>query len=178
MTGKLAPETAKPVPATVAEFTVTATVPVDVNVTEFETVVFTATFPNDKLLVLTLRVDVAALSCNAKPCEPLPSVAVKVAGCVVLTEATLAEKLVLLAPAGTATEAGTVTERLLLERLTLTPPLGAAAVSVTVQASVPDPVNDVLLQERAVNPGMVTVPVPLRLTAAEGLVDELLLMVS
>jgi hypothetical protein len=45
--------------------------------------------------------------------------------------------------------AGTVTAVLLLERLTVSPPLGAAALSVTVQASLTDPVMDVLLQENA-----------------------------
>ena len=84
----------------------------------------------------------------------------------------------LLAPAGTATEAGTVTERLLLASPTFTPPVGAAPLSVTVQESLPAPVNEELLQERAVSVGMVIVPVPLRLTTVERLLDELLLMVS
>jgi hypothetical protein len=157
---------------------VTATVPVDVNVTDFVTAESTVTFPNDTLLVLTLSVDIAAFSCNAKPWELVPSVAVNVAACAVLTEATVAVKMVLLVPVGTLTEAGTVTDELLLERLTLTPPLGAAPLSVTVQVSVPDPVNDEPLQARAFNVGTVAVPVPVRLTTVEGLLDELLLIAS
>lgn len=178
MTGKLAPETAKPVPATVTELTVTATVPVDVSVTAFEAVEFKTTFPNDKLLVLILRVDVAALSCTAKLCELLPTVAVNVAACVVLTEPTDAVKVVLLAPVGTFTEAGTETDKLLLASPTFTPPLGAAPLRVTLQASLPDPVNDELLHDRTLNPGMVTVPMPLRLITVTGLLDELLTMLS
>jgi hypothetical protein len=81
----------------------------------------------------------------------------------------------LVALAGTVTVAGNVTAALLLARLTLNPPLAAAAFSVTVQASVPDPVMDVLLQESAVSTG---VPVPLRLIIAVGLVEELLAMVN
>jgi hypothetical protein len=68
---------------------------------------------------------------------------------------------------------------LLLDRLTLSPPLGAAALNVTVQASDPDPVMDVLLQERALNAAVVApVPVPLNPIVAVGLVAELLAMVN
>jgi hypothetical protein len=76
--------------------------------------------------------------------------------------------------------AGTVTAALLLDRLTLRPPLGAAAFSVTVQASVPEPVMDELLQESEVSAaaGVPVVPVPFRVMAAVALVEELLAMVS
>jgi hypothetical protein len=94
---------------------------------------------------------------------------------VVLTEAAVAEKLALFAPAVTVTEAGTVTELLLLATLTVNPPLGAAAFSETVQASVPAPVMEALAQATLVTTGT---PVPLRLTAADPLVEELLTMVS
>jgi hypothetical protein len=50
----------------------------------------------------------------------------------------------------------------------------AADVSVTVQASVPAPVSDPLLQESALNVDAVC-PVPLRVTVA---VDALLLIVT
>jgi hypothetical protein len=53
--------------------------------------------------------------------------------------------------AGTITVAGTVTAALLLDRLTTRPPLGAAVFSVTVQASVPAPVMDPMLQVKALN---------------------------
>jgi len=50
---------------------------------------------------------------------------------------------------------------LLLDRPMLIPPPGAAAVSVTVQESVPGPVIDALLQERALNVGrFVLAPLP------------------
>ena len=58
---------------------------------------------------------------------------------------------VLVALAGTVTEAGTVAAGLLLDRLTVSPPDGAAMFSVTVQASVPAPVMDAPEQESALN---------------------------
>jgi hypothetical protein len=81
----------------------------------------------------------------------------------------------LVALAGTVTVPGTVTAELLLDKLTISPPLGAAAFKVTVHASVPDPAMDPLLQYNALS---AAVPVPLRLTDAVPLVDELLVMVS
>jgi hypothetical protein len=58
-------------------------------------------------------------------------------------------KPALVDPAVTVTEAGTVTEPLVLDSVTACPPVGAAAVRVTVQASVPAPVMEELVQERA-----------------------------
>ena len=66
----------------------------------------------------------------------------------------------------------------MLERLTATPPLGADPVSVTVHPSVPAPVTDELLQDTALTVGAVDAPVPLKLTEAVGLVDEVLVIVS
>jgi hypothetical protein len=63
----------------------------------------------------------------------------------------------------------------LLARLTAKPPVGAAAFRVTVQLSVPDPVNDPLVQLSALSTGT---PVPLRLTTVEVPLEELLVMVS
>jgi hypothetical protein len=68
-----------------------------------------------------------------------------------------------------------VTALLLLARLTAKPPVGAAAFRVTVQLSVPDPVNDPLVQLSALNTGT---PVPLRLTMVEVPLEELLVRVS
>jgi hypothetical protein len=68
-----------------------------------------------------------------------------------------------------------VTAALSLDRLTVWPPLAAAAFSVTVQASVADPVIDALLQETALVTG---IPVPLRLIVAVALVEELLVMTN
>lgn len=79
-------------------------------------------------------------------------------------------------PAGIVTVLGTVTVELLLDMFTIKPPLGAAAVSVTVQVSVPAPVMAPLLQDSRLNGG--GVPVPLRLTMAVPLVEELLAIVS
>ena len=47
-----------------------------------------------------------------------------------------------------------------------------------MQASLPAPVIEALPQESALNAGAAVVPVPLRLTTAVGLVEELLVMVS
>jgi hypothetical protein len=63
----------------------------------------------------------------------------------------------------------------LLARLTAKPPVGAAAFRVTVQLSVPDPVNDPLAQLSALSTGT---PVPLRLTTVEVPLEELLVRVS
>jgi len=54
--GNVVPETAKPVPVTVAALIVTGAVPVEFRVTDFVTVVFSDTFPNDSELALTLSV--------------------------------------------------------------------------------------------------------------------------
>jgi hypothetical protein len=92
----------------------------------------------------------------------------------------VAEKATLVALAGTVTVAGRATAALLLERLTLSPPVPAAVLRFTVQASVPDPVIETLVQESVLSvPGAaVLVPVPLRLITADGLVAELLVRVS
>ncbi|MGA9586887.1 MAG: hypothetical protein WBQ95_16240 [Terracidiphilus sp.] len=66
--------------------------------------------------------------------------------CAVVTLDTLAEKLVLAAPAGTDTETGTVTAALLLVTATAKPPLGAGVVKVTLQVSDPATVIDELAQ--------------------------------
>jgi hypothetical protein len=105
----------------------------------------------------------------------LPALAESVTACALLTEETVAEKLVVVAPAATVTEAGTVTEVLLLLRLTVKPPVGAAVFSETVQASEPAPVMEAFVQ---VSPVSTETPVPLRLMAAVPLVVELLAMVK
>ena len=79
------------------------------------------------------------------------------------------------------TDAGTATAELLLERETRNGAV-AAALSCTEQACVADPVIVALLQETAVNAGAIVAsfgtPVPIRVTAAFGLVEELLVMIS
>jgi hypothetical protein len=74
--------------------------------------------------------------------------------------------------------AGTVTAALLLVTATLKPPLPAGPLSVTVQASLPAPVIDALLQDNALNPAATAVPVPVRPITAVPLVEEVLWMVS
>jgi len=79
--------------------------------------------------------------------EELPSVlAVMVAVWADVTALTMAEKLAVVAPAGTVTEAGTVTALLLLASVTACPPVGAAELSVTVQLSVAAPVMEPFAQ--------------------------------
>jgi hypothetical protein len=76
--------------------------------------------------------------------EIVPSVAISVTVCEVVTADTVLAKLALVAPAPTVMEEGTVTTALLLARVTATPALGAAEVSVTVQVSVPAPIIEEL----------------------------------
>jgi hypothetical protein len=178
VTGKVAPDIVKPAPLSVAELMVTGAVPVELNVTGNVEAVFTVTLPNARLVGLTVNVGTAAFSCKAKLLETLPALAVRVTACAVVTEETVAVNPALLALAGTTTVAGTVTAALLLARATLKPPLPAAVVSVTVHASLPAPVIDALLQDNALNVAGTAVPVPVRLTTAVPLVDELLWMVS
>jgi hypothetical protein len=176
--GKLAPDSEKPVPAGVAELMVTGAVPVDSSVTDCIAAVFSCTLPKTTLVGLILSVGTAAFNCRAKLFDTLPELAVRVADCAVPTDVTVAVKATLVAFAGTMTVAGTVTAALLLDRFTLSPLLAAAEVSVTVQASVPDPIMEPLLQEMPLNVAGTAVPVPLRVITAAAPVEELLLMLS
>ena len=163
LTGKVAPEIAKPVPFNVAELMVTGDVPVEVNVTGSVDAVFTVTLPNAKFAVLMVNaetLDPAAFSCKAKVLETPPAVAVKVTDCAVVTDDTIAMNPMLVALAGIATVTGTVTAPLLLVMPTLKPLLPAAALNVTVQVSLSDSATDALLQERAFNAADAAVPVP------------------
>lgn len=81
--------------------------------------------------------------------ETPAKLAVKIAGCAEFTAAMVAVKPALVEFAGTMTETGTAADASLLERFTVDPPLGAAALKVTVQASVPAPVIDPLVQASA-----------------------------
>ena len=175
VSGKLAPETVKPLPTMAAELIVTAAVPVDDRVTVCVAAVFTFTLPNPMLAALTLSVAVPDPSCSGKVLDVLPALAVNVTVCAVLTVETVAVKLALVAPAATVTLAGTVTAELLLARLTANPPLAAAAFSVTVQLSVPAPVIVPLVQVRPLNTGT---PVPLKPIRVDVPLAELLVSVS
>jgi hypothetical protein len=171
VSGNVAPETVNPSPLTVAEFTVTAAVPVELSVTVCVLAVFTETLPNARLVTLTPRVGFDAPSCSAKVCEALPALAVRVTVVAVVTEFTVAVKLPVLVPPANATLTGTVTALLLLARFTVNPLLAAAAFSVTVQLSVPAPVIALLVQVSPLNTGT---PVPLNATVVDVPVDELL----
>ena len=177
VTGKVAPDIVKPVPLNIAELMVTGDVPVEVNVTGRVDAVFRVTLPNDRLVGLIVNVGPpAAFNCRANVVETLPALAVKVTACPVVTADTVAVNPALLAFAGTTTVAGTVTAALLLTRDTLKPPLPAGPLSATVQASLPDPVMDALLQDSALNVAGtdIAVPVPVRPSIAVPLVAELL----
>jgi len=178
VTGKVAPDIVNPVPVNAAELMVTGAVPVEVNVTGSVDAVFTVTLPKARLAGLMVNVGTAAFNCRPKVLETPPAVAVSVTACAVETDDTVAVKPALVALAGTTTVAGTVTDALLLVTDTLTPPLPAGPLSVTVQASVPAPVIDALVQDNALNPADTAVPVPVSPITAVPLVDELLEMVS
>ena len=106
----------------------------------------------------------------------LPEVAVSVTDCAEFTADTLAVNDALVAPAGTVTDAGTETALLLLARLTTRPLVPAAAFRETVQASLPAPVKEALLQETALSaPGAAT-PDPVMFTTRLP-VEELLAIV-
>jgi hypothetical protein len=152
--GDVAPETAKPVPVIEIALTTTAPVPVDVSVIDWVAGELSATLPNATLVALALNARAGADdNCRAKPPDAPPAVAVNVTVSAVVTAATVALKLALVALAGTVTDAGTVTARVLLARLTANPPEGAAAVRLTVHASVPEPVILLLEQESVLRAG-------------------------
>jgi hypothetical protein len=165
----------KPTPVSVAALIVTGAVPVDVKVTDCVAAEFTTTLPNPTLVALMLSVGAAEFNCRTKLLETLPTLAVSVTASVVPTGDAVAVNSALVPFAGTVTVAGSVTAALLLVRLTLCPPFGAAAFSVTVQASITNPVMDVKLQESAFNTG---VTLPLKPITAVAPVEELLTMVS
>jgi hypothetical protein len=133
---------------------------------------------DDELEVATLSAGTAAFNCKAKLLAIPPALAVRVVACAVPHADTAAVKLALVAPDGTVTVAGSVTAVLLLDRLTLVPPLPAAALNVTVQASVPDPVIELLVHVNALSCVAVCTPVPLRLTVAVVPLIPLLLLVT
>jgi hypothetical protein len=149
--------------------------PVDVSVTDCVAGVFTTTLPNDRVDVLMPNVALAVFNCTEKDFELPFTLAVRVAVWAVPTDDAVTVKLAVIAPAATLTAAGSVTAVFVLDRLTICPPLGAGAFRITLQASVPDPVIDPLLQETALR---TVIPVPLSPTTAVGLAEELLVTVN
>jgi hypothetical protein len=175
VSGKVAPETVKPAPATVAALMVTGDVPVEDRVSVWLEAAFTLTLPMARLAGLTLNVDTPAFSCRLNVVATLLALAVNVTACAVLTVETVAVKLADVVPPVTVTLAGTVTAELLLARLTVKPLLAAAVFRNTVQLSDPAPVIDPLVQLRRFNTGN---PAPVRLITVEVPPDELLVSVS
>jgi hypothetical protein len=120
VTGKLPPRIENPVPEIEAELIVTATLPLEVTVTDFVTAVPTETLPKAREVALRLTAGVTAagesamLNVSAVP----PACAVIVAVCAVVTPATVALNPALTAPDFTVTPFGTVTAGLLLVRET------------------------------------------------------------
>lgn len=82
------------------------------------------------------------------------ALAVKVAVCVVLIEATFAVNEAEDVPEGTVTLAGTVTAALLLATATLSPAEGAAEFRDTVHEALPEPVKEPLEHESALIVGV------------------------
>lgn len=173
--GSVTADAENPLPETDTEFTVTAAVPLDVSVSVCVVGVLTATAPKAILDAFTLRAAVPAFSCSDTARDVLPVVAVTVALCVVVTDATFAVKFAVVAVAGTSTDAGTTTEALLLARPTLSPPVGADPVKLMLHTSAREPVIEVLLHEIPLTVGATAVPVPLSDTVA---VEAVLLMVN
>ena len=132
-----------------SELIVTATVPLEVTVTDFDTDVPTATLPKDSEVVLRLNAGVAALSCSATLFEELFALADTVADCDVVTDDTLVVNEAIDAPEATMMLPGTVTAALLLARATATPPEGACELRDTVQAVLLVPVKELLVHENA-----------------------------
>jgi hypothetical protein len=159
----------------VAKLTTTGNVPVDVNVTVCVDGEFRLTSPNAIVVAFMPSIVVPDPSCRPNVFDIPPELAVSVTVVAVLTVETVAEKLAVVAPADTVTDAGTVTALLLLVMPTANPPLAAAAFSVTVQLSVPALLMEPFAQVRPVSTGT---PVPLRLTTVDEPVDELLVSVS
>jgi hypothetical protein len=169
----------KPAPVIVAALIVTGAVPVDFIVTECVTGSFTATLPKVTLVALMLSVEIAAFNSRAKLVVRFPALALSFTAWVLETGNTFAVNWAVVALAFTVTVAGADTAALLLDKLTLKPPTGAAPLIVTVQAFVPDPVMEALLQETALScTGLwaSATPVPLRLMSV-ALVEASLVMV-
>ena len=178
MRGNVAPEAANPVPDRLTAFTVTAAVPVDVMVSVCAADSLTSTCPKSTSLALTVKTEATAFNRSEKLSALLPTFAVRIAVCDAVTAETVAVKLALVAPAGTATVAGTTTALLLLLKSTVRPPVPAAVPRFTEHDSDVEPVAELLAQLSELNVAPVTAdaPVPDRPTVSE-LPEEALLVI-
>ena len=170
--GVLMPEAENPAPLTETPLIVAATVPDDVNVTDWLAAVLSSSVPNATFVVLKLSPAVAEFNCSTTLFELVPTVAVRVAACAEFTDDTTAANPALHDPVGGETEAGTVTALLLLARSTVSGPV-VCAVKVTVHQSELFPVRDVLVQEKPSTPGC-----PFPLSAIVAALDALLAIVT
>lgn len=166
----MAPETVKPLPVDETEFTITAAVPVEDNVTDCVAEAFTFTLPKLKLEELRLSIADAAFNCRTKLVETPAALAEMAAVCVAVTAEIAAWKPALVAPADTVTDPGTTTAGSLLDRLTANP-LTVAVVSFAVHATVPEPVIDPSVQLNEASAGSEESPLRLfpRLTVNSGI---------
>jgi hypothetical protein len=153
--GKFPPETENPAPVIESELMVTATVPLEVTVIDFDTDVLVVTLPKASVVALRLNAGVAAFSCIAKLLDDEFAPAVIVAVCEELTEATFAVNEAVDAPEATLTLPGTTTALLLLARATAIPVDGAGALKVIVQPVELAPVKEPLAQASELTVGKV-----------------------
>lgn len=107
-------------------------------------------FAQTKLLSAAVGavVEVEGPSCSTKLADVPLIEACRVAVCGEVTAATFTVNVALGVLVVTLTEPGTANAELSLERLTETPPLGAGAFNVAVQESIPELVNDAVVQLR------------------------------
>src|SRR4051794_18771278 len=122
VTGKVIPETVKSLPVRDADAAVTGAVPLDVSVSDAEAALFTATLPKTRLVVLTSRAGMVAVSCSENDRATPLAKAVTPATWSDVTHDNVETNAALVTPAGMVTEDGTVTAELLLDKLTLCPP--------------------------------------------------------
>jgi len=76
VSGKVAPETAKPEPTTLAALTVTGVEPVDLRVTDWVAGVPRTTLPKATVVALMLSNAELGPNCKAKPADTPPAAAV------------------------------------------------------------------------------------------------------
>jgi hypothetical protein len=149
--GKLLPGSENPVPVTDTPLMVTAAVPEEVTVTVLVVAVFSGSVPNATLVALSFIAGVPdGFSCNVYVSDTLSDIAVRVTVCAAVTPDTFAVNAPLCSFADMYKSAGTFTAVLLLVSVTFRL-LFTLRLIVTVQVSVPDPLNELVLQDNPVS---------------------------
>jgi hypothetical protein len=149
--GKLLPGSENPVPVTDTPLMVTAAVPEEVTVTVLVVAVFSGSVPNATLVALSFIAGVPdGFSCNVYVSDTLSDIAVRVTVCAAVTPDTFAVNAPLCSFADMYKSAGTFTAVLLLVSVTFRL-LFVLRLIVTVQVSVPDPLNELVLQDNPVS---------------------------